>query len=309
MNIRKIKTDRRAILLSQGLRIILAILSILILIYLAVQLTGLFTKKTDLEQARANLGQIASLLRDLSEGGQTTYLLTSPEEWSIVAESNDLGGILYFCNVEEVGISGDGTENLRALDSCSKFGASEKFNLNIEIPHGCRFNTIKNCLIPEKLPTLIYLQRTAEAYRVLLRADIIGGFDFDKILEAKTDPNSKSIKELGEDYVDSEDNEIKEEIKELLDEYFKDFDAEKLLQIPNDKFIWTFLLSREDEVLGSNMFVTRFYLSSVDDVIDGKPLSINQLIFEKNGKRYKMTLRYYDRRNVNLGSEINTGII
>jgi len=73
----KIRT-KKAILLPEVLKIIIAVLSLVILIYLAVSLHGIFIQKSRIEQAKVNIDEIIIKLNDLKESESTKYTLLSP---------------------------------------------------------------------------------------------------------------------------------------------------------------------------------------------------------------------------------------
>lgn len=84
-NIKKI--DKKGILLSEGIRIILAVIAILLLIYLAVQLTGIFTKKSAQEQAKESMKKLIDEIRVVEKGEKTEskLFIESPSDWWIIA--------------------------------------------------------------------------------------------------------------------------------------------------------------------------------------------------------------------------------
>ncbi len=77
--------SKKAILMPEVLKIILAVLSIILLIYLGVSLYGLFIKKTALQQAKITLEQISAGLEELEEGESWNYLVTSPRKWYLIS--------------------------------------------------------------------------------------------------------------------------------------------------------------------------------------------------------------------------------
>jgi hypothetical protein len=81
------KINKKGILLSQGVRIILAILAVLFLIYLATQLTGIFAKRTALEQATASMKKLMLEVRAVENGDKTEaqLFIESPHKWWIIA--------------------------------------------------------------------------------------------------------------------------------------------------------------------------------------------------------------------------------
>lgn len=85
MKLRKI--NKKGILLSQGVRIILAILAVLFLIYLATQLIGIFAKRTALEQATESMKRLMLEVRAVENGDKTEaqLFIESPDIWWIIA--------------------------------------------------------------------------------------------------------------------------------------------------------------------------------------------------------------------------------
>ena len=64
------------LILPETLKIVLAVISIGLLIYLAVSLGGIFTQKSELDQAKANLGEIKEVIEGLEEGQEQSFLLS-----------------------------------------------------------------------------------------------------------------------------------------------------------------------------------------------------------------------------------------
>jgi hypothetical protein len=89
---KQILKNKKAILMPEVLRIILAVLCLIALIMLAVQLYSIFTRSNDLEQAKATLNEILAKAAVLDESGKhTDLLILSPgkrkggDTWKIVA--------------------------------------------------------------------------------------------------------------------------------------------------------------------------------------------------------------------------------
>ncbi len=76
--------NKKAMLIGEGLGMIIAIACILILIYAAGSLYGGITQKTKIEQAKATFDQIVAKIEVLEEGEKGDYLVTSPKEWYFV---------------------------------------------------------------------------------------------------------------------------------------------------------------------------------------------------------------------------------
>jgi hypothetical protein len=81
------KENKKAIILPETLKLIIAILCILLLAYLAWGMYSIFTTKSDLAQAKETLNAIAAKANGLGEGETTDYLIVAPKDWYIVAFS------------------------------------------------------------------------------------------------------------------------------------------------------------------------------------------------------------------------------
>ncbi len=79
------KLNKKAILMPETLKIIIAVVCIFLLVYLAVLLYGMLIKKTALEQAKETLKQITAEINSLEEGGEGSFLITSPKNWFIIS--------------------------------------------------------------------------------------------------------------------------------------------------------------------------------------------------------------------------------
>jgi hypothetical protein len=82
-----IKNSKKAILLPETLKLVIAVVCILLLAYLAWSLYSIFMTKSDLAQAKETLKAIAAKINGLEEGETTDYLVVAPKDWYIVAFS------------------------------------------------------------------------------------------------------------------------------------------------------------------------------------------------------------------------------
>jgi hypothetical protein len=74
--------SKKAILMPETLKIIIAVISIVILLYLAVSIFGIFTQKNqDKKFAENHMNQIENLIGELDEGESRRYTLLSPDGW------------------------------------------------------------------------------------------------------------------------------------------------------------------------------------------------------------------------------------
>lgn len=76
---------KRGILLPEALKIVLAVICIVLLIYLGVQMAGIFISKGRIQQAAGSLDEIVLKSNGLKVGEQTDYLLVAPKGWYIVS--------------------------------------------------------------------------------------------------------------------------------------------------------------------------------------------------------------------------------
>jgi hypothetical protein len=78
--------NKKAILLPETLKIILAVIGISLLLYLSVNLYGLFTTKTDIEQARSSLDKLYSEIQEVDKSNEArSFSIQSPNDWWIIA--------------------------------------------------------------------------------------------------------------------------------------------------------------------------------------------------------------------------------
>ncbi|MAG79004.1 hypothetical protein CMI40_01365 [Candidatus Pacearchaeota archaeon] len=82
--------NKKAILLPATLKIILAVIGTFLLIYLFVNLYGLLTTKTDIEQAKSSLEGLYSEIQNVDNGkGTRNFLIQSPNDWMIITWPNN----------------------------------------------------------------------------------------------------------------------------------------------------------------------------------------------------------------------------
>ena len=104
-----IKHKKGEILLPETLKIIIAVICIVILIYLGVSLYGIFSQRTKLEQANQGLNEIILTLDRLKDNEDGTYLILGPEDWFLTSwsKSDDNrpekceGSCICICNFVE----------------------------------------------------------------------------------------------------------------------------------------------------------------------------------------------------------------
>lgn len=128
--------EKKAILFSEALKIIVAVLCIIALIYLAFQLYTLFSFKTENEQAKANLKKIVDAVDELGVGKEKELTLIGLKIWSIVffEKNKDMPSscskeknCLCIC-LNDVGIKPE-----VALESCEAEGVCESVEDNFKL--------------------------------------------------------------------------------------------------------------------------------------------------------------------------------
>ncbi len=76
--------------LAETMKIVLAVLSIGLLLYLAASMYGIFTKKTQIEQARGSIENLIERINSLEEGEIKSYTLESPKGWYLVSYTKEI---------------------------------------------------------------------------------------------------------------------------------------------------------------------------------------------------------------------------
>ena len=144
MKIKEIKKmNKRGILLSEGIRIILAVIAVLLLVYLAAQLSGLFIKKSAQEQAKESMKRLMEEIKNVENGKkmEAQLFIESPNDWWIIAwpykedvrKPKQCRGnyCVCICPVPEI-TKGDisGFEN--SLEYCNNLGVCEDVDKKIK---------------------------------------------------------------------------------------------------------------------------------------------------------------------------------
>jgi len=117
--------NKKAILLPETLKIILAVIGISLLLYLSVNLYGLFTTKTDIEQARSSLEKLYSGIEKVENNEEviSEVFLESPNGWWVIAwpyEKEDKKPLQCKSNCICLCPTAKGKEN--SLKECSNLG-------------------------------------------------------------------------------------------------------------------------------------------------------------------------------------------
>jgi len=254
------KNKKADFTMEEVVKILLAVISITALIFLAAGLYGIFTKKTDLEQARKSLDEITEMMKGLEEGGQGQYLVVAPKDWILFVREKKL------CMCDKSQILGAGSNQEKILE-CMKNGACEDINYDLKISHICSFY-ISECIEFNKLPATLFLDKEKDSVSLNTKEDLNFEESLGAILEYKKDSNSKTLEELFLNYFKDSKSEIKEEIKISLETYFNTLDIKEVFGVERKDFGWeleTFRIENERKtpIFGINGFGLTFKTEEV----------------------------------------------
>ena len=82
-----LKKNRKGILISETMDMVVAIIGIVILVYFAINFIGIFLQNTSSEQAQKSLIKISNEIAYIESGQKTEseFFLESPSDWGITA--------------------------------------------------------------------------------------------------------------------------------------------------------------------------------------------------------------------------------
>lgn len=280
---------KKAILRSEFVRLIIAVLCLLLLIYLAFVLYGMFIKNSDIEQAKETLEQIGNLIEGLDEGEKANYLVVAPKGWALLSE----GKKLAMCNFENIDYIGT-RQGYTAFQECSEKGVLKSVNVDLKNFHLCRSvaNEFEACFWFEEVPVRIYLEKKQGKVYILGKES--EGIDSNKeVLDYKVDENSKTLKELILEAVNllgkgEDSNVVKEKIKENLDNHFEKLDTNERFGLDKDKTSWAFYIYRE----GAEEPVVKLWRKEYELK---KSLTQQEIYLDEN---YRVVLNYYEGEEI-----------
>jgi len=192
------KKNKRAIILPETLKIIIAVLCILVLIYLAYSLYSIFIKKTKMEQAKETLKGISSMIASLEEGEEKTYLIVAPKQWYLISSENyDKSCVDCLCFVEDFIGTNFPCENIKTV-----------------IETGCGFKNA--CIHVFPIPLEVTIVKKNGQIRIGPTQEISNENLFNQLLDYK---DRKTIKELSVDYVSGVSG-ADVELKSSLEKFF-----------------------------------------------------------------------------------------
>ncbi|MBM3247595.1 hypothetical protein FJZ17_03610 [Candidatus Pacearchaeota archaeon] len=158
--------SKKGIVLSETLRIIIAVACIFLLIYLAVGLYGIFTRSSELEQAKATLEGIIGKMGVLGENQELKYVIVNPREWRIVFFQDNNYKNLCICPFDLPD---------KQKETCIKQGVCQVLSNNITM-YSCYFDKDiisedLSCLSLKQLPISLTITRNSEGYVFLSSLD------------------------------------------------------------------------------------------------------------------------------------------
>lgn len=216
--------NKKAILMPETLKIILAVISIGILFYLSVSLYGIFSKKTNLEKAEAILEEIGDKINSLEQEQTNTILITGPIGWRIVAFEKEL----CICK------PADNRDKQRKI--CSIEGACITSSINFFLDNSCTSGgtSLSDCidLNKEKIPFILHIARLYDRYYLGLtfydppKWDITEGF-YRPSLESIADEEFNNLVKF---YLEDSSDKNKENLRLKIDssKIIKDASSENL---------------------------------------------------------------------------------
>jgi hypothetical protein len=312
---RKIIEDKKAILATVVLKLVIALLCLLILIGLGYELYNMFIKSSEREQAEETLNQIENKINNLEQGEVGKQLILAPEGWILLQgkESKEL----CICNYEDL------FRKEQKHLVCAEQGYCKRLDFEAEFFEFCRGNNVnygteKKCVYFEELPLELSLIIKQEKVHIMTEENFIHQSYLDNLLNYKKDSDSDSVNELLLSYIDNQDSNIEDNLKQSLEKYFNNLNLGSLFKINKDEFRWIFMLSEGtlEETLGKQAnVVIRFdnfdkeikiskrtinpgEISEFDEIIN-----VPGFEFMYKEKNYMIRLTYYKDKGYASGDE------
>lgn len=217
-----LKIDKRGedIVLPNSLKLIIAVLCMIALIYLAVSLYTLFTVKSETAQAKGTLDNLVSEIAMLESGKKQagSYLIVSPKGWGLMVRDNKL----CICGEDELG----------SFEDCSKRGICSETKLKLKLAGYC--SIVVNCLALENLPRALFLEKQEDFILLRNQENLITQKIEEEVFGDRED--GEKVKSLMLDYLEGRGKS--QELNVALREYFEKLDTEGLFGIDKERFKW-----------------------------------------------------------------------
>src|SRR3989344_3500951 len=270
--------NKKADLMPETLKIIVAVVGILILLGLAFAIYSGFSNKTEKRQAQATLDQIIFSVNSAAvKGGVANKLvILSPKRWSIKSIARE--------SMESVMCSGEGcicicpANSVKSNEECFTKGVCKSVTSQINIKDSCGVSFVENCLDFESLPANLFIEKKGDIVELKTGEDVEGEKEAVNLLDYKKDFSSKSLQELivslGED-IDKDrasgisgESEYRSGLRKELDEtvkkYIAELQPEKKYKI-KDSFRWTFVVNHNGVIysLNNDRVTEKFELNKI----------------------------------------------
>ncbi len=212
--------NKKGILPAETVRMVLAVIVIVLLLILAFKLYGIFTKKGDMEKAKATLGEIVDKLNSLNENRLVTnVLITSPKDWNVVVPvalntKTASGKKLCICPSK--------SSIIEQSKACDADGICEELQKEIQIDAVCLPN-FWNCYTFAELPKSLTLELINGAY-LIHPYGLISTDSFEDIFEYKKGTGKSTIeliKELADSYSPQKSADFKKIIIPQINEFLR----------------------------------------------------------------------------------------
>jgi hypothetical protein len=267
------KGKKADIVLPEVLKMILAGIGIILLLYLAYSMYSLLTKKTEIEQARESLKQIIALASSLKDEESKDYLVLGANGWMIKSKNCNNANCLCICPGSSL-----------AGNNCDSEGICQ--NSEIIVNSACTIST-SGAPVPSIETGCIYIEGITRSIKVYSQknaiyigtslANIENSREFEDFYLAKKELISKFIST----------GEGKDDIENAVKAFFK------IKEDTDSCFGWKVLIYNKEKYEKNNLDFL-FSISSVSLVHHGVPInyrfggevSTNKKDIDINGKNY-----------------------
>lgn len=205
-----INKNKKAIILPETLKLVIAVICLVLLMYLAWSLYSLFVVKSKLAQAQGTLDGIAAKFQGLQEGETRDYLIVAPKDWRIIS----YGAKICICPPEI-------PEKQEA--TCNRLGYCLTSDSQLRISSFC-FYSMGNCISLQNLPKTVLISKGGNTIELRGEGQGITYGIVSKMLEFKS--GEKDIKSLIDGYLTNPNSENKDLLIKAVKEFLI---SEKLL--------------------------------------------------------------------------------
>lgn len=270
-------TNKKAenMVLTESLKLVIAVLCLLLLVYLSWNLYNMFTTKSGLTQAKETMNQIADKIEGLKTG-KDDYMIVAPKDWYLIKNEKKL------CVCEKKYV-------LEPADNCCVKGAFRVLEKEFSFDSICSFSPLDRsqpldyCLYFNPLPITLYFENKENRVIVLTEYSVNAENLFNNLLEFKLTPQEKTVRDLSIDYI----NRIKvsDKIESSVKEFSKGKDNGIIFQIVEKDISKTWIELRLDN--GKDVRTTAAGVYKFEQKASDKFLVVKDLA----GKEYSLVLK------------------